>query len=126
MSLTRFQSGRKRLCLRLALALAVTAMALGGCADGVGTIFADPGRYSAFHCNDMVSRWSYLNTREKQLAGLMTRASEGPGGTVIGTMAYRPEYEQVLTERHMLQRAAAEKKCDLQPPSKYQSDNTIR
>jgi hypothetical protein len=105
-----------------------TAIVLAGCTggDGIGTILVDPGRYSAYHCNDMVARWTYLNMREKQLGDLMLRANEGTGGTVIGAMAYRPEYEQILTEKRMLRRAAVEKKCDLVPQSNYQSDNTIR
>jgi hypothetical protein len=106
-------------------AMAVAA-ALGGCADGVGAMFADPARYAAYHCNDMVNQWASLNQREGQLRDLMLRASEGTGGTVIGTMSYRPQYEQTLTEKKLLQRAAAEKKCDLTPDSKYQSDNSIR
>jgi hypothetical protein len=101
-------------------------MVLAGCSDGIGTMFADPGRYSVFHCKDMVARWAELNTRENQLGDLMLRASQGTGGTVIGAMAYRPEYEQVLTEKRMLKRAAVEKKCDLAPQSNYQSDGTIR
>jgi len=56
----------------------------------------------------------------------MLRASEGTGGTVIGALTYRPEYEQIITEKRMLRRAAVEKKCDLAPQSNYQSDNSIR
>ena len=111
-----------------ALVWAATAIVLAGCTggDGIGTILADPGRYSAFRCNDMAVRWTYLNTRERQLGDLMLRASEGTGGTVIGAIAYRPEYEQTLSEKRLLRRAAAEKKCDLTPPSNYQSDNVVR
>lgn len=119
-----------RTCATLTLAAttwAVAAIVLAGCSgDGIGTIFTDPGRYLAFHCPDMVGRWAYLNTREKQLGDLMLKANEGAGGTVIGTLAYRPEYEQILTEKRMLQRAAVEKKCDLVPQANYQSDNIVR
>jgi hypothetical protein len=112
----------------LILAWAVTAIVLAGCTsgDGIGTILADPGRYSAFHCKDMADRWVALNKRETLLGDLMLRASQGTGGTVIGAMAYRPEYEQILTEKRMLKRAAVEKKCDLVPQSNYQSDNIVR
>ena len=124
---TRVTSTRATLTGAL-LAWAVTAIVLAGCTsgDGIGTILADPGRYSAFHCKDMADRWISLNTRENQLGDLMLRASQGTGGTVIGAMAYRPEYEQILTEKRMLKRAAVEKKCDLAPQSNYQSDNIVR
>jgi hypothetical protein len=116
---------RALLCRCLAAAIVA---ALGGCArgDGVGAIFVDPGRYTSYHCKDMVVRWSFLNTREQQLRDLIARAREGTGGAVIGTLAYRQEYEQVLAEKNLLRRTAIDKKCDLQPASMYQSDDVIR
>ena len=109
-----------------AIVMAATVATLAGCADGVGTILADPGRYSALHCRDMAARWVFLNTRERELQNLLIRAGEGTAGTVIGAMAYRPEYEQVITEKRLLRRAATEKKCDLVPQSTFQSDNIVR
>src|SRR5262249_17563684 len=107
----------------LTVALMVT---LAGCSDGVGSLFADPAQYVAYHCRDMVTRWITLNAREKELKNLILKASEGTVGTAIGTVIYRPEYEHVLTEKRMLRRTAAEKKCDIEPPSNYQSDNVVR
>jgi hypothetical protein len=101
------------------------ALLLAGCAnDGVGMIFTDPAKYSAYHCKDMATRLESLRAREKELAALMNRASSGTGGAVIGTLAYRSDYESVLTEQRMLHRLAAEKKCELEPRS--QSDQVIR
>ena len=65
-----------------------------------------------------------LNAREKELRGLMDRAKEGGGGVVIGTLAYRADYDSVLTQEKLVQREAADKKCELAPA--YQSDQTIR
>jgi len=98
---------------------------LAGCgADGAGTFLVDPGRYSAYHCNDLATRWKVLVARENELRGLIDKASEGGGGTVIGSLAYRSDYEAVLTEEKLLQRAAADKNCGFTPD--YQSDHTIR
>ena len=110
---------------RLALACFV-AFALAGCAtgDGVGVVFTDPGKFSAFHCKDIAARMQELGAREKELVELMNRASTGTGGAVIGVLAYRTDYETVLTEQRLLQRASADKKCEVE--RKFQSDSTIR
>jgi hypothetical protein len=106
---------------------AAVALADCGFSDGPAAMIVDPGRYSAFHCNDLIARWKYLQAREQELRGLMDKASEGGGGTVIGTLAYRTDYEAVKSEQKLLQRTAAEKKCDIvAPASNFQSDQTIR
>jgi hypothetical protein len=111
--------------LRLCLIGALAAIALGGCSleDGPGTLMVDPGRYSVYHCNDLSKRWTELRKREKELRSLMDKASEGGGGTVIGALAYRSDYETTLTEEKLVQREAAEKKCDLSQA--FQSDQDI-
>jgi hypothetical protein len=49
---------------------------------------------------------------------------ESTAGAVIGSVAYRSDYEAVLTEEKMLQRTAREKKCSFMMD--YQSDHIIR
>ncbi len=71
----------------------IVAAALAGCSNGAGSLLIDPGRYSTYHCNDLATRWKELVKREKELRDLMDRADEGGGGAVIGSLAYRPEYE---------------------------------
>jgi hypothetical protein len=107
--------------------LSFTVAALAGCGsnpDGPGSILVDPGHYNAYHCNELASRWAALLTREGELRGLMEKASEGSGGTVIGSLAYRSDYETVLTEERLVRRTAFEKKCPF--AADYQSDRTIR
>ncbi len=108
---------------------AVAAIALAGCglSDGPGQLTVDPGRYTSYRCTDLVARWKALAVREKELRSLMDKASEGGGGTVIGTLAYRTDYELLKSDQKLLARKAAEKKCDLAAaPSDYQSDQSIR
>ena len=91
-------------------------MALAGCglSNGPGTLFVDPGRYEAYHCNDLVTRWKQLTDREKELHALIDKASQSGTGAVIGAVAYRADYESVLTEQKLVQREANEKKkCEL-------------
>jgi hypothetical protein len=102
------------------------ALALSGCglSDGAGAIFVDPGRYTLYHCDDLAARRKVLMARENELRGLIERAGESPGGAVVGSLAYRSDYDAVLAEEKLLQRNAAEKNCNFASP--LQSDQTIR
>jgi hypothetical protein len=108
------------------LIVALAACSLAGCGldNGPGSYIVDPGKFDALHCNDLATQSKALATREKELRNLMTKASEGGGGVVIGNLAYRSDFESVLTQEKMVQREAAEKKCNLAPA--YQSDQGIR
>ncbi len=112
-----------------AVPLRILAVMLGaglagcGAGGGPGSLLVDPGHYSAYHCNDLAARWKVLVAREKELRELMERADQGGGGAVIGSLAYRPEYDAVLGEERLLQRTAAEKNCTT---TQFQSDQVIR
>ena len=110
----------------LLCAVAAAAVALAGCggSNGPGTWLVDPGRYEAYHCNDLVTRWKALTDREKELRALMDKASQSGTGAVVGAVAYRPDYESVLTEEKLVQHEANEKKCEL--TTTFQSDQSIR
>jgi hypothetical protein len=110
----------------LLCAAAAAGMTLAGCGggNGPGSWLVDPGRYEAYHCNDLVTRWKQLTDREKELRALMDKASQSGTGAVIGAVAYRSDYESVLTEEKLVQREANEKKCEL--TTTFQSDQSIR
>ncbi len=121
----------RRECSRLS-AIGLICLLAGGALvscgigeGGVGTLALDPGRYALYHCNDLVARLKALIARESELRNLMDKASEGTGGALIGALSYRTEYETVLSDQKLVRRTAAEKKCELGPPT-YQSDQTIR
>jgi hypothetical protein len=110
-----------------AAVLAVVATSvLTGCSlsGGGGSLLVDPSRYTIYHCNDLASEATALAKREKELRDLMDKASEGGGGTVIGTLAYRSDLETVLQKEKMVKDLAAEKKCPF--AAVYGSDQTIR
>jgi hypothetical protein len=119
----RAQSSRSFL-LCAAAAAGMTALAGCGGGNGPGSWLIDPGRYEAYHCNDLVTRWKQLTDREKELRALMDKASQSGTGAVIGAVAYRSDYESVLTEEKLVQREANEKKCEL--TTTFQSDQSIR
>jgi hypothetical protein len=100
---------------------------LGDCSTGgnVGPYIIDPGHYSAYHCKELADRLKELLKRENELRNLTDKASEGGGGTVIGALAYRTDYEKAQGEEKVLRRTATEKKCELGPPA-FESDQVIR
>jgi hypothetical protein len=114
------QSWRRRMAFARLLP-SIVAVALAGCSEGPGTLLIDPGRYSAYHCKDIAAQWKVLTAREKELRDLMARANQGGGGAVIGSLAYRTDYETVRSEERLLQREAAEKNCNSTPQSAIQS-----
>jgi hypothetical protein len=113
---------------RSASSLVVIAVALAGCAldGGPGQFAVDPGRYEFYHCADLATRFKVLQARENELRTLMAKAGEGGSGALVGALAYRADYEAVLSEEKLLQRTAAEKKCEVGPPPAFQSDQTVR
>ena len=127
MSLMQVASACSRLgprARRIAAACGFAAIALAGCGSDPGSFMVDPGKYSVMHCNDLVAQMKALQAREKELRNLQDKASAGGVGTVIGNIAYRPDFESVLTQERQVQREAAGQKCELAPG--FQSDQTIR
>jgi hypothetical protein len=61
---------------------------------------------------------------EDELRGLIEKANETGAGAVVGSVAYRSDYEAVLTEEKMVRRTAREKNCSFM--ADYQSDHIIR
>jgi hypothetical protein len=106
--------------------LGLVLCGLTGCgmSDGAGALFVDPGRYTLYRCDDLAARRKVLVARETELRGLIEKASESPGGAVVGSLAYRSEYDSVLAEQKLLQRKAEEKNCGFVAPS--QSDQVLR
>ena len=85
------------------------ALIVTGCgSDGPGAIRVDPGKYTFYKCDDLARRWKALITREDELKGLIEKANESAAGAVIGSVAYRSDYEAVLSEEKMLQRRGQE------------------
>ena len=75
------------------------ALIVTGCgSDGPGAIWVDPGKYTFYKCDDLARRWKALITREDELRGLIEKANESAAGAVIGSVAYRSDYEVVLSE----------------------------
>ncbi|HEX3506453.1 MAG TPA: hypothetical protein VHU22_23965 [Xanthobacteraceae bacterium] len=97
------------------LAVLDLACSLAGCAGNVtgNDFLVDPGHYAAYKCDDLIKRWKIVTAREKELRGLVARADQNNAGVVVGSLAYRTEFDVVMGDERLLQRAAADQNCAL-------------
>jgi hypothetical protein len=102
--------------------------ALAGCSTPASessfTVFADPGKYLYYSCDQISAQMRYWTTREQELRMLMDKAEQGAGGAVVNLIAYKADYVAATEELQLLNRAARDKNCDT--PSSWRSNNVIR
>jgi hypothetical protein len=92
---------------------------LSGALSGCGSITAEtgssayvaPGKYDVYTCTDIDRQVQATQKRKAELEQLMGRASEGAGGAIANTIAYRGEYLQNRDDLVELGRASANKQC---------------
>src|SRR5579871_2465154 len=93
---------------------ALLAASLGGCSTSLNTIsdpFVAPAKFQFLRCEDIAKRLVSTQERERELRGLMDRASTGTGGSTVNMLVYQPDYQTVQSELQQLREAAAEKQC---------------
>jgi hypothetical protein len=113
----------------LAGALAASALAVGLAAcstagDSSFTVFADPGKYLYYSCQQLAAQKKHWTTREQELQMLMDKAEQSAGGAVVNLIAYRADHVAATEELKMLDRTSREKKCET--PANWQSNSVIR
>jgi hypothetical protein len=103
------------------VAALIVLFACGGCSimldENSGVYSAQPGKYDFLDCPGIQQRTKAFAAREAELSGLMERANQGAGGTVVSALVYRDELNMVRADRRALQKASDEKRCapDIQP-----------
>jgi len=93
---------------------ALLAVSLGGCATSlnvVGDPFVAPAKFQFLRCEDIAKRLVASEARERELRGLMDRASTDTGGSAVNLLVYQPDYQTVQSELRQLHEAAVEKQC---------------
>jgi ethanolamine ammonia-lyase large subunit len=81
-------------------------------------------KFTFYPCDDdLARRWTELIKREDELRELIEKANENAAGAVIGSVAYRSDYEAVLAQEKMVQRTGR-KRCGFM--ADYQSDHIVR
>jgi hypothetical protein len=110
-----------------AVAAVVLASGLAGCGTigegDTGSAVTSPGKYNMYTCQDIERNFLTLRARQVELEQLMARASQGVGGELVNTIAYRGEYSQKTGELSELARAKADKQCATE--SKFSSGRAV-
>jgi hypothetical protein len=109
---------------RAAVALLLAA-SLAGCSGGItaSDVVMSPGRWDVYNCSQLETTARSMKAREIELAQLMARSAQGPGGEFVNIIAYRAEYEQARASVKSLAETAAQKNCAGQ--SKWSSERSL-
>ena len=100
---------------------------LAGCSsvsDNVFTVFADPGKYQYYSCDQIAGQMKHWSTREQELRALMDKSEQGTGGAVVNVLAYRADYVAATEELKVLETTARGKNCNA--PPNWRSNAVVR
>jgi hypothetical protein len=98
-----------------------------GCAstaDNPITIFADPGQYQYFNCDQLAGQRKYWTNREQEIRQLMDKADQGAGGAVVNVLAYKADHVAATEQVKLIEAAARSKNCET--PANWRSNSAVR
>jgi hypothetical protein len=81
-------------------------------AMGPVTVFADPGKYQFYSCEQLAGQRTYWAGRELELKLLMDKTEESTGGAVVNVIAYQADYVVAREEVKVIDATARGKNCD--------------
>src|SRR5215471_3106300 len=115
--------------LRMAFAAGtlVAGALLAGCSstsDTTLTIFADPGKYQYYTCDQISAQRKFWTTREQELRLLMDKADQGAGGAVVNVLAYKADHVAASEELKVLESTGRAKNCET--PANWKSNSSIK
>src|SRR5262245_41563883 len=96
--------------MKLSTATLLAAL-LGGCTTSLNVVsdpFVAPAKFQFLRCEDIANRLAASQARERELRGLMDRASTDTGGSAVNMLVYQPDYQTVQSELRQLREAAVE------------------
>jgi hypothetical protein len=105
--------------MRFAPSLAfIAAGFLAACSDGNSfttgnpfTVFADPGEFEFYSCEQLLPQRNALVTRAHDLKLLMDKAEQSTGGAIVNAIAYKTDYVSATEELKVLDATARSKNC---------------
>jgi hypothetical protein len=112
-------------CVRR-FSLLIMAALLGGCASDSDSmlLLVDASKYQPYSCAQIADATKKISTRRDELAALIERAAQSPGGTLVGALAYQTEYTQTGQELQVLASTSRRKNCD--NPAVWRSNSVIQ
>jgi hypothetical protein len=106
---------RTRVVSMLPVVFALSAGALLSACSSAGdsrlTVFADPGQYDFYSCEQIVGQQKYWQTREQELKQLMAKAEQSTGGAFVNVIAYQTDYVSAKEQQQVLAATARAKNC---------------
>jgi hypothetical protein len=93
-------------------------------ADSPVTIFADPGQYQYFNCEQLAGQRKYWTGREQEIKQLMDKADQNAGGAIVNVLAYKADHVAATEQVKLIEAAARSKNCET--PATWRSNSVIR
>jgi hypothetical protein len=94
----------------------IPPMLLAACGTAIEspfTVFADPGKYEWYSCDQLVPQRKLWESKEKDLKLLMKKAKQSTGGSAISVVAYQGDYVNAREELQVIDATARAKKCKM-------------
>ena len=88
------------------------------------TVFADPGRYEFFNCEQLAVHRVAVKARQQELKQLMDRAEQSTGGRLVNVIAYKGDYVAATEELQVIDMTLRVKKCS--SPENWGSNSGVR
>jgi len=107
-----------------ALIFPVLLAACGTAIETPFTVFADPGKYEFYSCDQLVPQRKFWEKKENDLKLLMDKAKQSTGGSAINVVAYQGDYVNAREELQVIDATARAKKCKM--PDDWQSNAVMR
>ena len=114
-----------------ALMLPILLPACGTAIESPFTVFADPGKYEWYSCDQLLPQRKQWESKEKELKLLMDKARQSTGGAAISAVAYQGDvvayqgdYVAAREELQVIDATARAKKCKM--PDEGQSNAVMR
>ncbi len=99
---------------RIAGAATIAATA-GGCAlnseDISAAVMTDPLKYELYDCKQMEGQMKALVAQADRFKDLIAKAEQGPGGTIVATVAYKNDYLRVRADIKNLRESQQRRNC---------------
>jgi hypothetical protein len=102
---------RRQFTIVVATMAAWLAAACAPAAMGPVTMFADPGKYEFFSCEQLGTQRKQWVERELELRLLMDKADQGAAGPVVNVVAYQADYVAAREELKVIDATWTAKRC---------------
>jgi hypothetical protein len=112
---------RRPICIVVALMLGAVVAACSGTVNEF-TVFADPGEFEFFSCEQLLPQRTFWENREQELKLLMDKARQSTGGAAISVIAYQSDYVAAREEIKVIDATARIKKCKILDRPQSNSD----